>query len=115
MRKHKSDRIIAILTLILMMVGLIVIYAIGPMRANFLNSVLGKQAYTEQSFFIHQLITAAVAIAVMIVGFKFPYQTMQKYAKLLMMLGLLACALLAVLAFGKSSLASCQLGGLSVV
>lgn len=111
MRKHRSDRIIAILTLALIMVGLVVIYAIGPMRANFLNSVLGKQVYSEQSFFVHQLVTAVVAVVVMIIGFKLPYKLMQKYAKILMLGGLLACALLAMLAFGKSSLASCQLGG----
>ena len=70
MRKHRSDRIIAILTLALIMVGLVVIYAIGPMRANFLNSVLGKQVYSEQSFFVHQLVTAVVAVVVMIIDAK---------------------------------------------
>ena len=32
-RKHKSDRIIGALTVVLLCIGLIVIYAIGPMRA----------------------------------------------------------------------------------
>ena len=38
MRKHKSDRLILFLTLGLMLIGLVVIYAIGPQRANFLNT-----------------------------------------------------------------------------
>ena len=41
MRKHKSDRIIGVLTVILLGVGLIVIYAIGPMRANVMNATYG--------------------------------------------------------------------------
>ena len=37
-RKHKSDLGILFATIGLMVLGLIVIYAIGPMRANVLNS-----------------------------------------------------------------------------
>ena len=37
-RKHKSDLVILFSTLGLMALGLIIIYAIGPMRANVLNS-----------------------------------------------------------------------------
>ena len=40
-RKHKSDLVILFATLGLMALGLIVIYAIGPMRANVLNSTYG--------------------------------------------------------------------------
>lgn len=111
MRKHRSDRVILAVALILMAIGLIVIYAIGPMRANFLNSVLGRQAYKEQGFFVHQLITVLASIVAMIIGFKFPYQVTRKAAKWVLLAGLVSCILLAILAFGHSSLASCQLGG----
>ena len=37
-RKHRSDLVILFSTLGLMALGLIVIYAIGPMRANVLNN-----------------------------------------------------------------------------
>ena len=60
MRKHKSDRIIGALTVILLGVGLIIIYAIGPMRVNVLNSTYGVD-YSENYFFIRQLINVAMA------------------------------------------------------
>ena len=40
-RRHKSDRIIGVLTVVLLAIGLIVIYAIGPMRANVMNAAYG--------------------------------------------------------------------------
>ena len=49
-RKHKSDRIIGVLTVILLAIGLIVIYAIGPMRANVMNAAYGTD-YGENYFF----------------------------------------------------------------
>ena len=42
MRKHKSDRVIGVLTVLLLAIGLVVIYAIGPMRANFMNAAYGS-------------------------------------------------------------------------
>ncbi len=109
MRKHKANRLIAVLTLFLMGVGLIVIYAIGPMRANFMNSAYGLE-YDTNYFFIHQLISVTLALFAFIVGYAFPYQKMRTFAKALIIAGLAACALLALLAFVGSSLASCQLG-----
>lgn len=52
MRKHKSDRIIGALTLVLLGVGLIMIYAIGPMRANVLNAAYGAEVGENSSLFI---------------------------------------------------------------
>ena len=54
MRRHKSDLVILFTTLGLMAFGLIVIYVIGPMRANVLNSTYGT-AYGENDFFFGQL------------------------------------------------------------
>lgn len=109
MRRHKANRLIAVLTLFLMGVGLIVIYAIGPMRANFMNSAYGLD-YDTNYFFIHQLISVSLAVVAFVAGFVFPYQKLRTFAKVIIMAGLAACALLALLAFAGSSLASCQLG-----
>lgn len=49
MRKHKSDRIIGVLTVVLLGIGLIMIYAIGPMRANVVNAAYGSNV-GENSF-----------------------------------------------------------------
>lgn len=109
MRKHKSDRLIGFITGILLIAGLVVIYAIGPMRANFLNSAYGTD-YQESDFFIHQLETVAVSVVMFVVAFKVPYEKFRKISKWVVVLGLVACAALAVLAAVHSSLAVCQLG-----
>ena len=103
-RKHRSDRLITILTFVLMALGLIVIYAIGPMRAN----ALGVE--NENTFVIHQIISVAVSVVAFVVAFRLPYTKVRKYAKILLVVGLVACALLAVLALVGSGLAKCELG-----
>ena len=109
-RKHKSDKIIAVLVMLLMAIGLIVIYAIGSMRANFINSAYGAN-YDENYFFIHQVISVVLSMIVLIVMYKVPYQITRKLAKWILLAGLVACAVLAVLSVVHSSLALCQLGG----
>ncbi len=109
MRKHKSDRIIGALTLVLLGVGLIVIYAIGPMRANVMNSVYNS-GIGENEFFFLQLKNVILALVALIVMFKIPYKFTRKYAKLIMFGGLALCALLAILAAVNSPLAKCELG-----
>ena len=108
MRKHKSDRIIGVLTVILLGVGLIVIYAIGPMRANVMNATYGTD-YSENYFFFRQLLNVVLAMAVFIAAFKLPYAWVRKWGKVVLILGLLACAALMVLSGAGSSMASCEL------
>ena len=109
MRKHKSDRWIGVLTIALLVVGLVVIYAIGPMRVNVLNAAYGSN-YGENYFFIHQLINVILSLAVFVVAFKMPYKTIRKFSKLIMLLGLVVSAVLAVLAMVGSGMAKCELG-----
>lgn len=109
MRKHKSDRIIGVLTVILLAIGLIVIYAIGPMRANVMNAAYGTD-YGENYFFWRQLINVILALAVFVVAFNFPYKIVRKFSKIVLLIGLGLCALLAILAWANSPLVSCQLG-----
>ncbi len=109
MRKHKSDRIIGALTVVLLCIGLIVIYAIGPMRANVMNSVYGTNM-GENDFFFSQARNVILSLVVVILAFKIPYKYMRKYAKLVMFGGLVLCALLAIFAAINSPLAKCELG-----
>ena len=110
MRKHKSDLVILFSTLGLMALGLIVIYAIGPMRANVLNSTYGTD-YGANDFFLGQLRSVALSLAAFFIAFKvIPYKYIQKYAKPIMILALALSALLWVLALSGSSLAKCELG-----
>ncbi len=109
MRKHKSDRIIGVLTVVLLAIGLIVIYAIGPMRANVMNATYGTD-YGENYFFFRQLLNVILSLIVIVVAFKLPYQWIRKFSKALLVIGLLMCAGLMVLSWMNSSLAKCELG-----
>lgn len=109
-RKHKSDLVILFATLGLMALGLIIIYAIGPMRANVLNSTYGTD-YGTHDFFIGQLRSVVLAIVAFFLAFKvIPYKYIKKFAKPIMILALAASALLWLLALTGSSLAKCELG-----
>ena len=110
MRKHKSDRFILAITFVLMAIGLIVIFAIGPQRASFLNSAYGSD-YSSNYFFIHQLISVLLSTAAFIFAFRYPYEKLREYSKWIMLAGIALNLILALLALVGSSLASCQLGG----
>ena len=109
-RKHKSNLAIVFSTLALMALGLIIIYAIGPMRANVLNNTYGTD-YPSNYFFIGQLRSVVLALVAFFLAFKvIPYKYIKKYAKPLMIIALVLSGLLWVLAMIHSSLAKCELG-----
>jgi cell division protein FtsW len=109
-RKHKSDRVILYAILTLIAIGLVIIYAIGPMRANLLNSAYGM-SYESDYFFKHHLLSVGIALAVFFAAFKlFPYEKLHKIAKPLMIVALLASVGLWFLAEIHSPLAICELG-----
>ena len=93
-----------------MALGLIIIYAIGPMRANVLNNTYGTD-YPSNFFFIGQLRSVVLALVAFFLAFKvIPYKYIKKYAKPLMIIALVLSGLLWVLAMMHSSLAKCELG-----
>ena len=108
-RKHRSDLLILFSTVILMAIGLIVIYAIGPMRANVLNSTYGGE-YEQNYFFIHQLISVGVALGAFALAFFVPYDRMRKLSKWIMLLGLVLSLAMWILAEMGSAMVKCELG-----
>ncbi len=110
MRKHKSDLVILFATLGLMALGLIVIYAIGPMRANVLNSTYGSN-YGQNDFFFGQLRSVILSLVAFFIAFKLiPYKYIQKFSKPIMIAALILSGVLWLLALSSSSLAKCELG-----
>ena len=109
MRKHKSDRIMGVMTFALLIAGLIIIYAIGPMRVNFMNAAYGSDL-DENYFFMHQLVNVAISIAGFIVAFKMPYDKVRKYGKWTLIVGWILCILLWVASKANLGIARCELG-----
>ena len=109
-RKHRSDLVILFATLGLMALGLIIIYAIGPMRANVLNSTYGTD-YDPNYFFLGQLRAVALSLLAFFAAFKWiPVRYVKKYAKPIMIVALVLSGLLWILSLMHSSLAKCELG-----
>lgn len=109
-KRHKCDRGILLATLVLMAIGLIVIYALSPLRANVLNSAYGKH-YDANYFFFGQLRSVGLALVAFLVAFLVvPYRVVGRLAKFLMLLALALLVFLWVLSLTGSSMAVCELG-----
>ena len=109
-RKHKSDLVMLFATLGLMALGLIIIYAIGPMRANVLNNTYGTD-YDSNYFFLGQLRSVVLSLIAFFAAFKWiPYKYIKKFAKPLLIIALILSGLLWILSMMHSSLVKCELG-----
>ena len=61
-RRHRPDYLVLLYMGLLMLLGLVVIYAIGPQRANVLNNAYGSD-YSDSYFFLKQVVSIGVALA----------------------------------------------------
>lgn len=110
-RRHKPDYQIALYMALLMLLGLIIMYAIGPQRANVLNNAYGTDFYDSMYFFIKQTASLGLALGAFVCMALFPYQRLQKYAGKILIGGFIACAVLAVLGWvGADGVVQCSLG-----
>lgn len=109
-RKHKSDLAILFAVVALLAIGAVIIYAIGPMRANVLNSAYGMN-YEPGYFFTHHLISVVLSLAVFFVAFKvIPRDKISQFSKWFLIAALAASAGLWLLSKTGSSIAVCELG-----
>jgi len=99
-RKHRPDHFIALYAGIIMLIGLVLIYAIGPQRANVLNSVFGYE-YSDTYFFVKQLVSFVLAVGSFVFFAMLPHKWITKYATHLLVIGLLACIVLAFAAWAN--------------
>lgn len=109
-RRHQPDYQILLFMGLLMMIGLIIMYAIGPQRANVLNNTYGTDFYSDSFFFSKQLLMVGVSLAVFFMMSKMPIDFVYKHAGKVLLLGYAMSALLVVLAAVNAPMASCQLG-----
>jgi cell division protein FtsW len=111
-RQHHPDYQIVLYMGLLMLLGLITMYAIGPQRANVLNSAYGTDFYTSTYFFIKQSASLLLALVAFAVAATVPYEVIKKYAPILLMAGFGASLLLALLGnvLDVESITQCTLG-----
>jgi cell division protein FtsW len=108
-RSHKPDSRIIIFSGLLILFGLMVIYAIGPARANVLNHAYGSD-YSANYFFIKQLISIGIAVVAFIIMAKIPYKFWLNNSQRIIIIGLIACVILALAGTMNLSVAQCSLG-----
>lgn len=95
-RRHRPMYQIALYMGLLLMLGLVVMYALGPQRANVLNYAYGTH-YDSNFFFNKQLASVVIAIAAFAVCALLPLKWFNKYAKQIFLTGLILCLLLVVM------------------
>jgi cell division protein FtsW len=96
-RRHRPDYRIILFLGLLMLIGLIVMYAIGPQRANVLNEVHNTTFYTDTYFVIKQLASLGLAIVAFMVMMSIPYEVMKRYGLRILQGALALSALLFLL------------------
>lgn len=94
-RRHRADYRILLYMGILMLLGLVIMFAIGPQRANVLNGAFGTE-YSDSYFFLKQLTSIIMAVAAFVAMALIPYKLLLKHSKQLFLVGVGACALLAL-------------------
>lgn len=109
-RKHKPDYLILLFMGLIMLVGVITMYALSPQRAAFLNKSYGGN-YSEMYFFWRQLISLGIGLFAFVVMSRVPVSWIYRHSGKVLAFGFAACALLAVLGFaGEIPPAKCELG-----
>lgn len=96
-RRHRPDYQVVMFMGLLMLLGLVVMYAIGPERANLLNTIHNTSFYTENYFVIKQVVSLTIALAAFFAMAALPFTMLRKYAWQLVQVGLALCALLFLL------------------
>lgn len=92
-RAHRPDYQLILYVGLLMLFGLIVMYAIGPQRAHVLNESYGTD-YTGTYFVVKQTISLLVAVAGFVALSLLPLSLLHKYAGKILIGGLALCAAL---------------------
>lgn len=103
-RRHRPDVQIVLYMGLLMMLGLVIMFAIGPQRANVLNAAFGTD-YSGTYFFSRQLLSIGVALGAFVAAAVVPYEYILKHGRTVLFLGVGACILLWIAASGGWSIA----------
>ena len=107
-RRHRPDYPMIIFVGILLLLGLIVLYAISPARTQIINEA---GASLDQAHFMQrQLLYLAAGVGAFVFAANVPLSFWKKYSGKLLVIALISCAVLAVLGFAHASVVQCSLG-----
>ncbi|HEY0965402.1 MAG TPA: FtsW/RodA/SpoVE family cell cycle protein [Candidatus Saccharimonadales bacterium] len=95
-RRHRPDYYIVLFAGVLMLIGLVVMYAIGPQRAHAMNLTFGTDNYSDTYFFVKQFVSLLFAAIAFFLVAKLPFSLFRKHTTLLLMIGLGSCVVLAL-------------------
>lgn len=112
-RKHSPDFKMVGYVSLLVVIGLIIIFAIGPQRANQMNSLAGADVYSNMYFVIRQSISVLIAaVAFWLTATFLNFDLLKRWYKQILIIGLSLSALLLLLGnvLGVESVAQCALG-----
>jgi cell division protein FtsW len=109
-RRHRPDYHIILYMGLLMLLGLIIMYAIGPQRANVLNNAYGTDYYTSMYFFVKQTVSLLLALGAFFLLAMAPFEWVKKHAGRILGAGFIACLILSIAGFLNMGIAQCSLG-----
>ena len=95
-RRHRPMYQIVLFMGLLLMLGLVVMYALGPQRANVMNFTHGTK-YSDTFFFNKQLISVIISVVAFSIAAMVPYRWLtERRSRHLFFIGLAACVLLVI-------------------
>lgn len=111
-RKHRPDYGVIIFVGLLMLFGLVIMYAIGPQRANILNSLYGTDYYTETYFVVKQMLSLGLSLTAFVIMAVLPFRLLKAHSERLVWLsfGLAATLFLFGNLFHVDAIVQCTLG-----
>lgn len=111
-RKHRPDYLIVLCMGLLMMFGLVIIYSIGPQRANVLNNAYVGANYSDAYFVVKQAVSLVLAFGFFLLATYIPIGVFKKLSGIILLTALGACLMLFLLGnlVHVESIAQCSLG-----
>ncbi|HET6622552.1 MAG TPA: FtsW/RodA/SpoVE family cell cycle protein, partial [Candidatus Saccharimonadales bacterium] len=104
-RRHQPDYQIFMFAGILILVGLIVLFAISPARVALINA--SGQHIDESQFMFKQCLNLVIGVMAFVVAANLPFSFWKKHTNKFLLGGLAACVLLAILSIGQTAPALC--------
>lgn len=92
-RAHRPDYMLVMLVGLIMLLGMVMMYAIGPQRAQILNALTGSQ-FSETYFVVKQGVSLLLALVALVAMAIVPLSYIKKHAGKIILLGLGASAAL---------------------